>query len=72
VSPARYYRRRLARRPSGAPGRRSAKPVSVEAAVARAALDGLDPACWPGSLAAQGLAPSPDAEPVSVEERAAA
>lgn len=55
MSPARYYRRRLARRPSGAPGRRSAKPVSVEAAVARAALDALDPVCWPGSLAAQGF-----------------
>lgn len=72
MSPARYYRRRLARRPSGAPGRRSARPVSVEAALRRAALDALDPACWPGSLAAQGVDVGAAAEPASVEERAAA
>lgn len=49
----RYYRRSLARRPSGAPGRRSAKPVPVEAAERLVALAALDPKCWPGSLAWQ-------------------
>ena len=63
MSPVRYYRRRLARRPSGAPGRRTAQRVTVEAAVARAALDALDPACWPGSLAAQGVEMAAAAEP---------
>lgn len=61
----RYYRRRLARRPSGAPGRRSAKPVPLAAAAARAALNALDPACWPGSLASQGIEAEP--APTSIE-----
>lgn len=51
----RYYRRKLARRPSGAPGRRTAGKVTTDAAAARAALDALDPERWPGSLAAQGI-----------------
>lgn len=59
----RYYRRKLARRPSGAPGRRSAQRVSVEAAERRAAIDALNPACWPGSLAAQGVEMAAAAEP---------